>query len=67
MSEEERIESPCLRLCAVDGKTGFCMGCYRTMKEITAWGRMEDAEKRDVLAQLKIRKEELGPIGYNAV
>ncbi len=66
MLNEDHIESPCQRLCAVDSKTGFCAGCYRTMKEIGAWGRISNAEKKEILAQLDVRREELGPIGYLA-
>ncbi len=67
MTEEEHIESPCLRICAVDGKTGFCMGCYRTLKEITTWAKLDNNAKKDLLIELDARKERLGPIGYNAV
>ena len=71
MSEEDQIaekdvESPCLRLCAVDGSTGFCMGCYRTLKEIAAWGRLDNGARRQILTELAQRKEKLGPIGYAA-
>ncbi len=67
MSTEETVPSPCLRICAVDGRSGFCMGCNRTLKEITAWSEYTNDEKREVLAAIKRRKEEVGPIEYGAV
>ncbi len=63
---KEEIESPCLRLCAVDGRTGFCMGCYRTLKEITSWARLTPEARRDIMAELEERKEKHGPLGHTA-
>ncbi|MBL8544059.1 MAG: DUF1289 domain-containing protein, partial [Hyphomonadaceae bacterium] len=28
------ISSPCIKVCAVDGSSGLCIGCGRTLKEI---------------------------------
>ena len=45
------IESPCIKVCAVDGQTGLCLGCGRSLKEIGGWmqfddaGRITDAER----------------------
>lgn len=63
---EDHVESPCLRLCAVDGRTGFCMGCYRTLKEITAWGKLDNAARRLIVEELAERKKTHGPLGYAA-
>ncbi len=27
------VESPCIKICELDKKTGFCVGCLRTKKE----------------------------------
>ena len=32
-----KIESPCVRVCAVDGQTGLCLGCGRSLQEIGGW------------------------------
>lgn len=36
------IASPCIDICKLDGKTGFCLGCLRTRDEIRAWKTMSD-------------------------
>ena len=37
MEEEEIVESPCIRECRIDPVSGFCVGCFRTLKEISYW------------------------------
>jgi hypothetical protein len=39
--------------------TGWCEGCARTIGEIAAWGRYDDASKRRVWALLPERRAEL--------
>jgi hypothetical protein len=47
----EPIKSPCIKVCAVDGKTGLCLGCGRTLPEIGGWVKM-GAEARDQVTAL---------------
>jgi len=42
------VPSPCLSICKMDSATEFCEGCYRTLDEIAAWGRIDDEAKREV-------------------
>jgi uncharacterized protein len=42
------VPSPCISVCKLDSATEFCEGCYRTLDEIAAWGRMDDGSKRVV-------------------
>jgi len=48
--------SPCIRVCSVSGRTNWCDGCYRTLKEIATWGRMTPDERATVMADLDRRK-----------
>ena len=32
----------------MNAQTQLCEGCLRTLDEIAAWGRMDDATKREV-------------------
>jgi len=50
--------TPCVAVCAIDPKSGFCMGCYRTMKEIAGWGRMTEDERKAMQPVLDARKAE---------
>ncbi|MBW8055254.1 MAG: DUF1289 domain-containing protein [Nitrospira sp.] len=47
--------SPCTNACRLDPRTGWCLGCQRTLDEITGWPTFTRAEKRAVLARLHKR------------
>ena len=50
MSAAERpVPSPCVNICALDDDD-ICTGCQRTVAEITRWSRMDNDERRGVLA-----------------
>ncbi|MFN3607464.1 MAG: DUF1289 domain-containing protein [Hyphomonas sp.] len=63
MTEIEPIKSPCIKVCAVDGQTGLCLGCGRTLPEIGAWTRLGEAERGAVIASLPARIERLKALG----
>ncbi len=52
--------SPCLAVCRVNGRSGYCEGCFRTLKEIAGWGGMSLEERREVLAALPEREAQFG-------
>ncbi|HPE47210.1 MAG TPA: DUF1289 domain-containing protein [Hyphomonas sp.] len=60
---EEAIKTPCIKVCAVDGATGWCLGCGRTLKEIANWVSMGEAGRESVLASLPGRIERLEVLG----
>jgi len=62
MSNAE-ITSPCIKVCAVDGRTGYCLGCGRTMSEIGGWVKLGDAGRAKVLELLPERMETLTKMG----
>jgi predicted Fe-S protein YdhL (DUF1289 family) len=45
------IESPCNRVCTLDPASGLCLGCGRSLDEITRWTQMTDAERALVLVE----------------
>ena len=49
--------SPCIGVCHIDGKTGFCLGCYRTLPEIAQWHKKTDSERCKVIDEAKNRKK----------
>ena len=53
---EEPIESPCVRVCAVDAQSGYCQGCFRTLREISYWTTYTNAQQRALLAELEQRR-----------
>ena len=46
--DSRRVPSPCISVCRMDARSGWCDGCLRTLDEIAAWSVMDDAEKRAV-------------------
>ena len=42
------VPSPCISVCRMDSDSGLCVGCFRTIEEIIAWGRQSDNDKRAV-------------------
>lgn len=57
------ITSPCIKVCAVDGRTGFCLGCGRTMAEIGAWVKLGTEGRDAVLEILPDRMQALRELG----
>ncbi len=44
----QRVPSPCISVCRMDAGNTLCLGCFRTIDEIIAWGRLGDTDKRAV-------------------
>lgn len=57
------IKTPCVKVCVVDGQSGNCLGCGRTLGEIARWARLSDDERDVVLAALPARMESLKAAG----
>ncbi|MGX1691606.1 DUF1289 domain-containing protein [Brevundimonas naejangsanensis] len=55
------IASPCVMVCTVDGASGLCLGCLRTLQEIATWSRMTDEGRTAVMAELPGRKSRIDP------
>ncbi|MCD4730207.1 MAG: DUF1289 domain-containing protein [Bacteroidales bacterium] len=53
---KSEIKSPCIKVCKYDSE-GNCMGCHRSMEEITNWIFMSDIEKKESLRKAEIRKQ----------
>ena len=54
----QEVNSPCVGICSVDDLSGLCVGCFRTMDEISQWWDMNDAERNKVKSQLADRQIE---------
>ena len=57
------ITSPCIKVCAVDGETGWCLGCGRTLTEIGGWVKLGENGRAAVTAALPRRMETLKDLG----
>ena len=55
------IATPCVQVCIVDGPSGLCLGCYRTLQEIGGWSRLTDAQRAEIMAELPAREAKIDP------
>lgn len=53
--KRDEIESPCVKLCTVHPTEGLCVGCLRSIDEITAWSKMTPETRREIMAELPSR------------
>ncbi len=51
----DEVQSPCVRICVVHPQARLCVGCLRTIDEITRWSKMPPDERRAVMAELPAR------------
>jgi len=49
------VSTPCIKVCAVSGETGLCIGCGRTLSEIASWGGLTEPERQTIMAALPAR------------
>jgi prolyl-tRNA editing enzyme YbaK/EbsC (Cys-tRNA(Pro) deacylase)/predicted Fe-S protein YdhL (DUF1289 family) len=54
-STDDAIPSPCISVCRVNASTSLCEGCFRTLGEISAWGRADASGKRRIWAAIDAR------------
>jgi predicted Fe-S protein YdhL (DUF1289 family) len=55
------IATPCIKVCVVDGESGLCMGCYRTLAEVASWSAIDDETRRRIMADLPGRRARVAP------
>ncbi|RZJ41706.1 MAG: DUF1289 domain-containing protein [Brevundimonas sp.] len=55
------VATPCVKVCIVDGPTGLCLGCYRTLQEIGGWSALTDEQRAGIMADLTARRARIDP------
>ena len=50
------IVSPCLNVCKI--KNNICVGCFRTLEEISVWGSVSDEKRTEIMESLKKRSSQ---------
>ncbi len=55
----EELQSPCIKLCVVHPEERICVGCYRTIEEISTWSAMTPDQRATVIADLPERAPKL--------
>lgn len=60
------MATPCIKVCIVDGPSGLCLGCFRTLSEIGGWSGLSDAERAEIMADLAERRALIDPAKLGA-
>lgn len=45
-------DSPCVKLCVIHPQSRTCVGCFRTIDEISSWSRLSAQERQEIMAAL---------------
>lgn len=53
---DKPVISPCVGICSLD-ENDICIGCYRTGREISDWGVMDNDQRRAVLQSVAAREQ----------
>jgi len=51
------VQSPCVRNCCLD-EADICVGCFRSLEEITRWSAVDNEAKMQILAQAALRRSQ---------
>lgn len=49
------MQSPCILVCSIDWKTGYCFGCGRTREEIASWTSYDEQQRSGIMDGLPAR------------
>ena len=53
------VDSPCVKLCVIHPEERLCVGCMRTIEEISGWSRLTPAARAEIVADLPARAPRL--------
>jgi uncharacterized protein len=53
------METPCIKICLVDERSQLCVGCHRTLDEISRWAVIGPGERRRIMAELPLRRVDI--------
>lgn len=57
--QRNEVQSPCVKLCTIHPAERICVGCLRSIDEISAWSRLTHAERSEIMADLPARAPRL--------
>ena len=49
------IESPCTKVCIIHASQGLCLGCGRSLSEISGWSSLSGDDRTRLMADLPRR------------
>ena len=60
------IQSPCIGLCRLN-EQDMCVGCYRSIDEISCWSQASDVCKLQILENVENRKRDSVCLGTKSI
>ena len=54
------VKSPCIDVCEFDSRTGYCLGCARTLEESRQWDKLTNFRRHAILNDRARREGKLG-------
>ncbi|MEY4697239.1 MAG: hypothetical protein RIT14_1667 [Pseudomonadota bacterium] len=57
--KRDEVQSPCIRLCTIHPAERICVGCFRTIDEISTWSRLSHDDRAAIMADLPTRAPRL--------
>jgi predicted Fe-S protein YdhL (DUF1289 family) len=57
--KRDEVDSPCVKLCVVHPEERICVGCFRSIEEISTWSRLTAEQRRAIMADLPARAPRL--------
>ena len=54
--KRDEVDSPCVKICIIQPESRLCIGCRRSIDEISRWSRMTPEERGEIKAVLPDRK-----------
>ena len=54
--QRDEVDSPCVKICVMHPEAKLCVGCFRSLEEITGWSSMTAERRKEVMAELADRK-----------
>jgi predicted Fe-S protein YdhL (DUF1289 family) len=53
--QRDEVDSPCVKICIIHPETRLCLGCRRSIDEISRWSGLTPEQRRDIVAVLPDR------------
>lgn len=57
--QRDEVQSPCVKICTIHQTERLCVGCLRSIDEISAWSQMTPAERAAIITDLPTRTSRL--------
>lgn len=55
----DEVQSPCVKLCVIHPEERICVGCMRSIEEISNWSRLSPAARAEIMDDLPARAPRL--------